>query len=50
LADYLVVPDEPAREQLRAKLGRRTVGLDSLTDRSASEVAAAIAGARPSAP
>jgi lipoate---protein ligase len=50
LADFLLVPDEPTREQLRSELRRRTIGLRSLTDRSASEVAAAIAGARPSAP
>jgi hypothetical protein len=51
LADYLVVPDETAREQLRAELGRRTVGLQQiLTDRAASEVAAALAGATPFAP
>jgi lipoate---protein ligase len=49
LADYLGVPDEHARESLRAALRSRTIGLRSLTDRSASEVAAAIAGARPSA-
>ena len=49
LADSLVVPDEHTRERLRAELQRRTVGLRSLTDRSASEVVAAVAGARPSA-
>jgi lipoate---protein ligase len=30
LADYLNVPDEPTRDQLRAELQRRTVGLDQL--------------------
>jgi lipoate-protein ligase A len=29
LADFLNVPDEPTREQLRAELQRRTVGLDA---------------------
>jgi lipoate-protein ligase A len=51
LADYLVVADENTREQLRAELGWRTVGLQQLlTDRAASEVAAAVAGATPFAP
>jgi lipoate---protein ligase len=50
LADYLAVPDAAARERLRAELGRRTVGLDRVTDRAVSEVVAAIAGATPSAP
>ncbi len=49
LADYLVVSNETARQQLRAELTRRTVGLDSLTRRSASEVVAAIVDAMPSA-
>jgi hypothetical protein len=44
------VPDEPVRELLRAELTRRTIGLQALTDRSASEVVAAIAGATPYAP
>jgi hypothetical protein len=30
LADFLNVPDEPTREQLRAELQRRTIGLDQL--------------------
>lgn len=49
LADFLCVADEPAREQLRAELARRTVGLEALTSRSASEVVAAIEDAMPSA-
>jgi lipoate-protein ligase A len=50
MADFLNVPDEATREQLRAELQRRTVGLESLlTDREVSAVVAAIAGARPSA-
>jgi len=47
LADYLRVPDEATRDPLRAALAERTVGL---TSRSASEVAAAVADAMPSAP
>jgi lipoate-protein ligase A len=31
LADYLVVRDEATREQLRAELQRRTVGLDQIS-------------------
>jgi lipoate-protein ligase A len=52
LADYLLVPDAATREQLRAELRKRTIGLDSfgLSPRSASEVASAIADAMPSAP
>jgi lipoate-protein ligase A len=50
LADFLRVDDEQARAALRAGLERRTIGLESLTDRSASEVAAAIADATPFAP
>jgi lipoate-protein ligase A len=53
LAEYLVVPDsdEGMRQRLRAELGRRTVGVQQiLTDRAASEVAAAVAGATPFAP
>lgn len=49
LADVLKA-DDADRELLRAALSARTIGLESFTDRSASEVAAAIAGARPSAP
>ena len=49
LADYLLVSDEPSREAVRTALRERTVGLNRLTARSASEVAAAIADARPSA-
>jgi lipoate-protein ligase A len=30
LADYLVVPDEPTREQIREALRQRTIGLESL--------------------
>jgi lipoate-protein ligase A len=51
LADYLVVPDEATREQLRAELQRRSVGLESLlTSREVSAVVEAIADARPFAP
>jgi lipoate-protein ligase A len=50
LADYLLVNDEPTREQLKIALRSRTVGLETLTSRSAVEVAAAIADATPSAP
>jgi lipoate-protein ligase A len=50
LADYLVVNDEQAREQLRHELANRTIGLASLTARSTSEVVAAIGDAMPSAP
>jgi len=49
LAGYLRVPDEAARAQLSIELRARTVGLESLTPRSASEVAAAVAGATPCA-
>src|SRR5438309_3978845 len=49
LADYLRIPDEAARTQLSLELQARTVGLESLTPRSASEVAAAVAGATPCA-
>jgi lipoate-protein ligase A len=49
LAEYLRVPDASRREEVRAELRRRTVGLASLTSRSASAVAAVIAGARPCA-
>lgn len=49
LADVLRA-DDAIRESLRGALSGRTIGLESFTDRSASEVAAAIAGARPSAP
>jgi hypothetical protein len=31
LADFLNLPDEPTREQLRAELQRRTIGLDQLS-------------------
>jgi len=47
LADYLRGASEPDREALRQALRQRTVGLESLTPRSASEVAAAIVGAMP---
>ncbi len=47
LADYLNVPDESTREQLRAALRARTVGLTAVSDRPASAVAAAIADAMP---
>jgi lipoate-protein ligase A len=50
LADYLRVADEAERDALRTALRRRTVGLDSLTRRSASEVAAAIVDAMPFEP
>jgi lipoate---protein ligase len=50
LADYLAVDDERARAGLRQELQTRTVGLEKLTGRSISEVAAAIAGARPCVP
>ena len=48
LADYLCVPDEQTREDVRQALAQRTVGLRAVTDRPASAVAAAIAGAMPS--
>ena len=48
LADYLHVPDEQSREDLRQALTERTVDLRAVTDRPASAVAAAIAGAMPS--
>src|SRR5438270_746195 len=47
LAKYLRVPDEPSRAALRASLAERTVGLQAIMPRSASEVAAAIADAMP---
>jgi lipoate-protein ligase A len=47
LAEFLRVPDEQVREELKDALGRRTVGLERLTTRSAAEVAAAIADAMP---
>ncbi len=47
LADVLRVDDATTREAVRDALRRRTVGLTSLTSRSASEVAAAIADATP---
>ena len=50
LADFLRVELEQDRASLRNELERRTIGLESLTDRSASEVAAAIADATPFAP
>jgi lipoate-protein ligase A len=50
LADFLRVRDERDRTTLKAQLERRTIGLESLTARSASEVAAAIADATPFAP
>jgi lipoate-protein ligase A len=50
LADYLRAPDAAIRAHLRTELKRRTIGLDELTSRSASEAAAAIAGATPCAP
>jgi lipoate-protein ligase A len=49
LADYLL-SDDGTRELVRAELKIRTVGLESLTARSISEVAAAIADAMPFAP
>jgi lipoate-protein ligase A len=50
LADYLAVGDEPARASLRQELQTRTAGLEKLTARSISEVAAAIADATPCVP
>ena len=50
LADYLRFPSDVERETLRAALKQRTVGLESLTPRSASEVAAAIVDAMPFEP
>jgi lipoate-protein ligase A len=50
LADYLQVPDEPARADLRQALASRTVGLTAVTDRPVSAVASAIADAMPCAP
>jgi lipoate---protein ligase len=50
LAEYLQVPDEATRHQLRRELMDRTVGLAELTSRSASAVAEAIVGATPCAP
>ena len=50
LAEYLQVPDEATRQQLRRELMDRTVGLAELTSRSASGVAAAIVGATPCEP
>jgi lipoate---protein ligase len=49
LADFLLVEHDDDRESLRAALQQRTVGLASLTSRSASEVAAAVLDAMPSA-
>src|SRR5207253_10286832 len=50
LAEYLQVPDEATRHQLRGELMDRTVGLAELTSRSASAVAEAIVDATPCAP
>jgi lipoate-protein ligase A len=51
LADYLLVPDEATREQLRHELQSRSVGLESRpTGREVSAVVAAIAGAKPFSP
>jgi lipoate-protein ligase A len=50
LADYLHASEGATREHLRTELKQRTVGLDELTSRPASEVAAVIAGATPCAP
>jgi lipoate-protein ligase A len=50
LADYLRVADDAGRDALRTALRRRTIGLESLTPRSASAVAAAIVDAMPFAP
>jgi lipoate-protein ligase A len=47
LADFLRVDGEPDRELVKTALARRTIGLESLTARSAAEVAAAIADATP---
>jgi lipoate-protein ligase A len=47
LADYLRLEDEGDRVSLRVALARRTIGLGSLTPRSASEVVEAIADAMP---
>ena len=50
LANFLCLDREADRDSLRTALQQRTVGLESLTTRSASEVAEAIADARPFAP
>jgi lipoate-protein ligase A len=50
LADFLRVVDDHTRARLKDALARRTVGLESLTTRSVSEVAAAVADAMPCAP
>jgi lipoate---protein ligase len=50
LADLLRVDSEAERDRLRSALQRRTVGLSSLTSRSASEVVEAVADAMPSVP
>jgi lipoate-protein ligase A len=50
LADFLRVDAEADREPLREALRRRTAAVGAFTCRSASEVAAAIADAMPSAP
>ena len=50
LAEYLQVPDDACRQQLRRQLMDRTVGLAELTARSASAMAEAIVGATPCEP
>jgi lipoate-protein ligase A len=50
LADFIRLPGASVRGLLKSALRERTVGLESLTDRSAAEVAAAIADATPCAP
>ena len=50
LAEFLRVDNEHDRATLEAELERRTIGLESVTARSAAEVAAAIADATPFAP
>jgi lipoate-protein ligase A len=50
LVDFLRVDHEPDRALLRTALARRTIGLESLTARSAAEVAVAIADATPFVP
>ena len=50
LADYLQVPTEQTRQQLRQELTKRTLGIGELTSRSASAAAAAIVGATPCEP
>jgi hypothetical protein len=47
LADFLRIDTESDRVSVKSALARRTIGLESLTARSASEVAAAIADATP---